>query len=232
MEPVASLVFVLIVVSAILLIIIVAGTLPSGREETENRDNILHHADTALAEAAAYLTPCVVIDTCIWMTEGYGLFFDTLDVLCRRANYRLMLFGPQFDEITSIKRLTAYEDRANVCARLAIDRIERLQKGGLLAITPVSIGTAPGADADPLIVELLSSQAERGVPCTFVSEDKELRIRVRQHLSNCAKAPWTIVEIDEFMPKCRTIVESLKYRPKDWLNETGALGKPPASPEP
>ena len=165
---------------------------------------VKNEAERVVEKFSKYLTPCFIIDSNIWMNEDYESFFNLLIFLCRRHAYKLKLFGPQFDEISNIKKTSKYETAKNKRARLAISRIERFQKARCLSILPITIDAKPGAYADPLIVELITNQTRNGVECTFISDDKELRILVRQYLLDNSRAKWKIVEIDSLKSDCES----------------------------
>ena len=158
------------------------------------------------------LTGCLVIDSNIWMNEKYDALFNVLEKESVRTNYNLNMSGLQFDEIVNIKKNSEYGDDKSKRARLAINRIESFQKAGLLNIPQISIDSKKGAYADPVIVQVLTSQSRNGVECTLISDDMELRIRVRQHLTDNAKAVWKIVEIEDLLQGCTAVVEARKYR--------------------
>lgn len=181
-------------------------------DEQLRRQQIIASADIFLPSFFQMLRQCIVIDSNIWMNENYEDFFSVLNWACRKQGYVLALFGPQFDEITNIKKNTAFGEDKNKRARLAINRIETFQKQNMLNIHPVTLDSKPGAYADPLIVKLLASQAKQGIDCTFISDDKELRIRVRQHLSDQATGKWEIVEMSDLIPNCKIAVEAQRYR--------------------
>ena len=181
------------------------------QEEKSRQREIKSKAKTFLKSFSKLLTECFVIDSNIWMNENYDAFFDVLEEECNKNNYTLALFGPQFDEMTNIKKSSDYGDDRNRRARIAINRIETFQKIGRLNIKPVSVDSKKGAYADPLIVKLLTTQARNGLECTFISDDKELRVRVRQHLNDNAKGTWKIVEIEDLLQGCSDVVESRKY---------------------
>jgi len=158
------------------------------------------------------LTECLVIDSNIWMNDKYDNFFDVLRYVCKEQDYKMKLFGPQFDEIVNIKKKTEYGEEKNKRSRIAINRIEKYQKENLLDITPVSIDAKHDAYADPLIVKFLKSEVGKGVESTFISNDIELRIRVRQHLKDINDTNWKIVEMDDVLPGCDRVIDSLKYQ--------------------
>ncbi len=159
-------------------------------------------AEQILSEFRKFLTPCLVIDSNIWMNEGYNSFFLLLDYACAAHKYKLSLFGVQFDEISNIKKKSKYGKGKGASARLAINRIEEFQKQNKLNISPIAVDASPGAYADPVIIKILVAQAKKGIACTFISDDKELRIRVRQHLTDLGVSNWSIVEMDSMMPDC------------------------------
>jgi len=115
------------------------------------------------------------------------------------------LFGVQFDEITNIKKNSKYKAPKNLRSRIAIDRIEQFQKAGLLKVIPITINAKKDAYADPVIVEVLTKQSQEGKFCTLFSDDKELRIRVRQKFYDRANADWNIIEMEKILPDCKKI---------------------------
>ena len=207
---------ILLPIAIIAIVLAVWHSITSGKKakiiEAERRRDVIRKADELLSAARDYLTPCLVIDSNIWMNEAYDAFFQTLNVLCKQVSYKLILFGVQIDEISNIKKATNYGDERNKRSRIAINRIESLQKAGLLTIQPISLDAELGAYADPLLVKILSTESRKGVKCTFISDDKELRIRLREHLTNCAQGEWNVIEIDTLIPQCEQIAESFKYR--------------------
>jgi hypothetical protein len=132
------------------------------------------------------------------MKPEYNVFFEILSRVLRENSIKLILFAPQFDEICNIKKKRSYEESGNKRARLAINRIESFQKDDLIIIAPITIDAAPGVYADPLIVKLFINAAKKGQKCNFISDDKELRIRVREHLRQNAMDEFQIIELKEF----------------------------------
>lgn len=149
-----------------------------------------------------YFTDCCVIDSNIWMNEDYDSFFTLLEAVGRREGFVIDLYGPQFDEIANVKKATSYGEDRNKRSRLAINRVEHMQKQGRMTIKPVTVDAKRGAYADPLLVKLIDAQARAGKSCTFFSDDKELRVRVRQHLMDSRAEKWQIVELDELIKQC------------------------------
>jgi hypothetical protein len=148
---------------------------------------------------------CLIIDSNIWMNEEYDALFVCLRESTLKSKKTIVVFGPQFDEICNLKRTTSYKDESNQRARLAINRIEKLQKERLLRIEPVTIEAVKGAYADPLIVQLLISEAQNARSICFVSDDKELRVRVREHLRHLPRGRAKIVEIQDFEKELSTV---------------------------
>jgi hypothetical protein len=142
------------------------------------------------------------------MNEEYDLFFRVLGRCVREASTQLVLYGPQFDEICNIKLKSRYGDDRNQRARLAINRIEDFQKGDLLRIEPVTIDPNRSAYADPMIVKLLVADAKRVDRVCFISDDKELRIRVREHLRAVAPDRFAIIEGPELLGGCAKVIEA------------------------
>ncbi|MDR2114799.1 MAG: hypothetical protein LBP87_00300, partial [Planctomycetaceae bacterium] len=128
--------------------------------------------------------PCFVIDSNIWMNENYDALFSAIRSVLQQHSQQLVLYGVQFDEICNVKKKTGKDggigNERNRRARLAINRVEQFQKMGLLRIEPVTIDAKIGAYADPMIVKLLVNAAKKNKETCFISDDKELRIRVRE----------------------------------------------------
>lgn len=158
------------------------------------------------------LAPSLVVDSNIWMNEDYDNFFAVLRRCVREKSDQLVLYGPQFDEMCNIKRKADYGEDRNRRARLAINRIEALQKEDLLRIEPVTIDPDRSAYADPMIVKLLVAHAKRAKNLCFVSDDKELRIRVREHLRRAAPDRFSIIEGTELLDDCAKVIEAEKLQ--------------------
>ena len=164
------------------------------------------------------LAQSLVIDSNIWMNEEYENFFTVLRHCVRDASTQIELPGKIFDELCNLKKDNAYDapDRKNRKARLAIQRIEDFQKEQLLRIERVTIDSDPRAYADKEIVELMVADAKKGKTLCLISEDKELRIRVREHLQLAAPERFAIIEGKELLEGCAKVIEaeSLQLIPK------------------
>jgi len=177
----------------------------------EQRKQKMTDASNNLVSFEEILTKCLVIDSNIWMNPDYEDFFEVLSLASTKNDYVIELAGVQFDEIVNIKKKTNYDtDDVNRRARIAINRIEKLQKNKLLNISSVSVDAHQKAYADPTIVRLITEKSKKGLNCTFISDDKELRIRVRQHLIDLATSTWNIIEIEKLLPRCKVVIEGLK----------------------
>ena len=163
-----------------------------------------------LQEATEYLSPCLIIDSNIWMNERYQPFFHAMAIVFKRASYKLTLFGEQFDGIANIKKSTRHGDHPNRCARLALRTIEQFQTLGLLTIQGITIESKRGSNPASLFVQILAAEARKGIRCTFISDNEELRIRVREQFIKLAEADCAIVEMAGFLPKCELIVDEDK----------------------
>jgi len=171
-------------------------------------DKLRLDANTSIKDFENYLQQFLVIDSNIWMNENYDSFFLLLGVACNNQNCKLILYGPQFDEISNIKKNSTFGKGKNKSARIAINRIEEFQKNNRLKIEPVTIDAQRGAYADPMLVKLITKKSREGHQCTFISDDIELRVRIRQHLVDHSKATWEIVELASILPKCLVFQEA------------------------
>lgn len=188
------------------------------------RDKEIEYAQQQLKLFSNWLTPAMVIDSNIWMNERYESFFHCMKLSCILKKYKIELFGVQFDEISNIKKAASYGDPKNARARIAINRVEALQKVNLLRVVPISIDAKRGAYADPLIVTVLAQQSREGKRCTFFSDDKELRVRVRQHFSDYSEADWQIVEVETYIGTCEKIVRGYQLLSEKNKSEQGSGG--------
>ena len=107
-------------------------------------------------------------------------FFSLLGSQLKAGRKKLLLFGPQFDELCNIKDRVPYGTQQNRLARLALARIERLQVMKCLTVDPLVLQALPKIFADPLILELIRNLTSSGQSVSFVTDDRELRIRARQ----------------------------------------------------
>ena len=71
-------------------------------------------------------------------------------------------------------------------ARLAIDRVERLQEAGLCEIHGLNYAPNKNALADPGIVKFAADEAAQKQFVTIVTDDKELRVRSKAILKKQA----------------------------------------------
>ena len=153
-----------------------------------------------------YVISCLIIDSNIWMKEEYDTFFEALLFVCKANKLCLSFYGPQFDEITNIKKKADYGEEKNHRARLAINRIEEFQVNKCLRIEAISIDSNPRAYADPLIIKLLTTESKKGKRCIFISDDKELRIRVREHVYGNSHNTSEIISGEDLIMPARTII--------------------------
>jgi len=157
----------------------------------------------------------LILDSNAWMNDGFDAFFRCLRRCATEMQKQIVLAAPQFNEICSRKRGTAYDDPANRCARIAINRIEQLQKEGLLRIARVPVELAKDSHADPLEVSILMAEAKPANSIFFISDDEELRIRVREVLRKHPADRWKVLDFSSLTPGCNAVVEAEKL---DLLN--------------
>jgi hypothetical protein len=141
----------------------------------------------------------ILIDSNIWMNEDYSDFFTVLEYVLKKNKYVIPLYGPQFDEICNLKKTTDFGDAKNRRSRIAINRIEAFQKESVLDVKPITIEAQRGAYADPLLVKLVTTTVKSGKTATFISDDKELRIRVRQHVKDVNTGHLLVPEMSSFV---------------------------------
>lgn len=159
--------------------------------------------------------PVLIIDSNIWMNLGYDPFFQALEDVLKRDQKGLVLYGPQFDEMCNVKRRSRYGTGKNKSSRCAINRIEKFQAEAILRIEPLSIGSDDHAYADLIIVKLIMAHIKNGKNVCFLSDDVELRIRVRGLASG--GGALSIVQGQDFLPLCRDycLTGGLKFEDVD-----------------
>ena len=134
----------------------------------------------------------LILDSNAWMNDGYDAFFRALRRCATETQKQIVLSVPQFNDICTRKRITASDDPANRRARLAINRIEQLQKDGLLRIAKAPIEAARDPHADPLEVSILIAEAKPSNSIFFISDEEELRIRIREFLRKHPADRWKV----------------------------------------
>ena len=159
---------------------------------------------------------CIVIDSNIWMKKEYQGLFECLHSLFAHQKRVLVLSATQFDEICNLKKKAEFGDESSKRARLAIERIEWFQSAGLLHIESVTIDASKGAYADPQIVKLLVAAAEEQRTIRLLSDDKELRVRVREHLRAFPNSQSLILDSDELVVLSREIKQAIATGIVNW----------------
>ena len=157
----------------------------------------------------------LILDSNAWMNEAFDSFFRTLRRCATEMQKQIVLATPQFNEICSRKRTTAADDPANRRARLAINRVEQLQKEGLLRIAKAPVEAPVNPNADPLEVSILMAEAKPVNSIFFISDDEELRIRVREFLRKHPADRWKVLDFSGLTPGCEAVVQAEKL---DLLN--------------
>lgn len=152
------------------------------------------------------LVECLVIDSNIWMNQQYEVFFKALKIAAQEMKFKIALPGAQFDEICNIKQRTGYDEPKNQRARLAINRIEQALKEDWLRINSISIDADKTAYADPVLVKIIRSAVKVGQRVCFLSDDVELRIRIRAQMADLTPEKWNIVEMQTIVSGCEAII--------------------------
>jgi hypothetical protein len=174
--------------------------------QVKHRQARVEHTKKWLAYFADnILVECLVIDSNIWMNEQYEVFFKALKIAAQEMKFKIALPGAQFDEICNIKKRTGYGELNNQRARLAITRIEQALKEDWLRINSISIDSDKAAYADPLLVKIIRSALNLGQRVCFLSDDVELRVRIRAQMADLTPETWAIVEMQTILSGCEAI---------------------------
>lgn len=161
-----------------------------------------------LREAVA--SDFLILDSNAWMNEAFDTFFRVLRRCATESQRQIVLSAPQFNEICNRKRTTSEDDPVNRRARLAISRIEQLQKEGLLRIAKTPIELTRDPHADPLEVSILIAEAKPANSIHFISDDEELRIRIRECLRKHPSDRWKVLDFSGLLPGCEAVAEAEK----------------------
>jgi hypothetical protein len=191
-------------------------------EQEKERLRILTRNKNMILEINSYfekyvLKDSIIIDSNIWMNPDYKNFFITLREQLKSNNNKIVLYGPQFDEICNIKKRTHFGNEVNFRARLAITRIEESQLNERLIIKPLTIDAVRGAYADPVIITMILKLLDNNENVVLISDDKELRIRMRGLAEN-KKYNCVVIPGNDLMEKsdayCR--IKNIHYEEPDY----------------
>jgi len=144
----------------------------------------------------------LIIDSNIWMKADYEPLFEVL----LQLRLSCVIVGGQLDEITNKKNRTRFGSEENNCARLAIDRVEKLQEADLVEIPGITFEPDKGAMADPEILKYAVGEAEQKKFVTIVTDDKELRVRAKAILKKKAPEYYRILKGSDLLGDARQIL--------------------------
>jgi len=148
----------------------------------------------------------LVIDSNIWMKADYEPLFEVL----LRLKQNCVIVGDQLDEITNKKNRTKFGTDENKCARLGIDRVEKLQEADLVEIPGVTFESNKGAMADPEILKYAASETEQKRFVTIVTDDKELRVRAKAILKKKAPQLHRVLKGSDLLEDAHQILGTLR----------------------
>ena len=148
------------------------------------------------------LVDCLLIDSKVWMSDECGSFFYVLEQACReKGGYKLVIDAEQLEEMRGIRGAVDQSHRAE----LAVERIEQLRNKGLLAVSEAKLVSDPALEGEPLIIRQLDSATRAGRTTTFVTDDREMRIKVRKYLYKSTNARVDIVSLESIIQDCREV---------------------------
>ncbi len=179
-----------------------AARLKKEKEEKEKiqRENLEIAAATIEEFEASWRdngNSVVVIDSNIWMEQKYHQLFEALPDQMKLLNSSITISSVQLDEIVNLKNL-AYQNPKSKLARRAMNRMEKMQKKGVLDLSTDSHESRKGAYADRAILELISKPGIDLSRAKVVSDDRELRMRAFQILKDAGATSFDVLAGDEF----------------------------------
>jgi hypothetical protein len=152
------------------------------------------------------LVECLIVDSNIWMNNEYDGFFYVLEEACREKNgYALALDAEQFEEIRRIGSSAEYGPERSHRARWALERIEQLQKKGLLTISSPALDPKPVPQGDSRVFQQIEAAANEDKAIALVTDDRDLRIRVRKYLYKTGNRKIEVVDIESVVHECREV---------------------------
>lgn len=119
----------------------------------------------------------LLLDSNIWMGEKYTDLFNNLEFHLDTLKGKISVPEVQFNELVKLKDLD-FENKKSKLARMALSRIERLQRRGAADIISSGKFGSNSTYADPEIVKIMESSTDSAAFSTLVTDDTELRIRV------------------------------------------------------
>ena len=138
------------------------------------------------------------IETSIWVDRSYNPLFSFLNTHLSK-DQKLILPKSQFEEITSIK----YQ---NVGAYLALERIEKLQKRNLLVIQEQELSPMQNVAEYSPLVRVIMSHLQREQKVSFITNDTELRIRLRSDAQEFEQA-LNIYQGQPILKDCKLLLK-------------------------
>lgn len=170
-------------------------------EQKIEKDRIVKSVNEQQRYFNRWFDKILIIDSNIWMNPEYDAFFLTLEKQLSDRVKKLSLFGPQFDEICNIKKKTSYGEAKNKKARCALNRIEKFQLMKSLKIEPITLDAEKNAYADPLLIQLTNTNLKAGKEVCFITDDMELRIRIRSYNEDNDEL-LEVIKGDDFLQLC------------------------------
>lgn len=134
----------------------------------------------------------VILDSNVWMNQDLDSLFETLRSSFKKTGNVLDMFSWQYDEICNVKKKSEYGSESSSGSRTALSRIERLQSENVLHIPDITVDSNTKPYADPLIIDAVVDAARNGQSVAVITDDVELRIRLKESLKNQNATDWRV----------------------------------------
>lgn len=160
-------------------------------QKTEDRKNNL----------ARNLQSCagiLLLDTCVWENAEYSDLFDTLQSMCVEQNRKISILREVYLEI--INHGNTEDAEAQARSRAAKRFIERLITNDCVNIEDDAISNTEKHNqvyADPAMLKFALTCAEKGSECTIITDDRDLRIRIKSQLNKIKSSSVKIYSVDD-----------------------------------
>lgn len=176
----------------------------------ENLLSVRHYITEFEKEWRKSISGFVLVDSNIWMNYQYDDLFRSLSQLLISSSGVLEIPAEQFDEIVNLKNLP-FDNPKSKRARRALSVIEDFQNKNVLKIVPMGLDTKKGAYADPKILKILIAASKTHSSVTFISDDRELRIRANQLVRDASNGEFRAVGGKEMLDNFIKYENCLKF---------------------
>lgn len=157
-------------------------------QEIQKRDNLKLYIELLCKNT-------LILDTCVWENaENYSDFFDMLLQEAMKQEFKITILADIYTEISNHAHSDNAEKQAN--ARIAYRTIEKFIDAHCVSIEDAALQNdlkQAKVYADASIRKFAIESANKGYICTILTDDRDLRIRVKGSLAKLSPDQQRIV---------------------------------------